>query len=99
MKLVSAMIFLFLCLTISGPLDADVLVINEAETSDDRPDLPQNGLSKAQVRQSHGEAQVEHPAIGDPAITRWDYSEYSVYFEGDKVITAVVKPKAYPRKQ
>ncbi len=93
MKLITSMIFLSFCIISSGAVFADVLVINQAVTSDDRPDLPQNGLSKAQVREAHGEPQIEHPAIGDPAITRWDYQEYSVYFELDKVITAVVKPK------
>ena len=98
MRLITSILFLFLGVISTGTTFADVLVINEVVTSDDRPDLPQNGLTKDQVRQSHGEPQIEHPAVGDPPITRWDYPEYSVYFELDRVITAVVKPTPYSSK-
>jgi len=73
---------------------ADVLVIPEATTSTDRPELPQNGLTRTQVRQQHGEPLTEHSAIGEPPISRWDYEEFSVFFEYDLVITAVLKPLA-----
>ena len=74
------------------PVFADVLVIPGVNTSTDRTELPQNGLSMMQVKQQHGEALQEHNAVGDPPITRWDYESFSVFFEYDRVITAVLKP-------
>ena len=31
----------------------------------------------------------EHQPVGQPPITRWDYREFSVYFEYDHVINSV----------
>ena len=32
---------------------------------------------------------TEHPSVGNPPITRWDYREFSVYFEHTHVINSV----------
>ncbi|MCF6262275.1 MAG: hypothetical protein L3J24_01585 [Xanthomonadales bacterium] len=72
---------------------ADVLRMPDMLTSEELPGLPQNGLTQQQVRQQHGSPLKEHPAIGDPPITRWDYQDYSVFFENKLVITAVQKPE------
>ena len=37
-----------------------------------------------------GLADEEHPAVGHPPITRWDYRSFSVYFEYDHVINSVL---------
>ncbi len=73
-------------------INADVLLIYDDITSDDRPDLPQNGMTQERVRLQHGEPILEHGAVGEPPITRWDYENYSVFFEYNLVITAVLKP-------
>jgi hypothetical protein len=58
------------------------------------PDAPSRGLSMAQVEKRYG-APVSKlsPAGGDapkhPTINRWQYDNYIVYFERDRVITAV----------
>ena len=36
-----------------------------------------------------GLADEEHQPVGQPPITRWDYREFSVYFEYDHVINSV----------
>jgi len=41
------------------------------------------------VLERFGLADEEHPAVGKPPITRWDYREFSVYFEYDHVIDSV----------
>jgi len=41
------------------------------------------------VRASFGEPDKIVSAVGDPPITRWQYPEYVVYFEYDRVITSV----------
>ena len=51
--------------------------------------LPSRGDSKNTVLERFGLADEEHPAVGTPPITRWDYREFSVYFEGSRVINSV----------
>ena len=41
------------------------------------------------VLERFGLPDEEHPAVGSPPITRWDYREFSVYFEYDHVVDAV----------
>lgn len=52
-------------------------------------DLPRNNLTMDQVRSRFGPPDEERPAVGQPPITRWIYADYSVYFEYDRVLTAV----------
>jgi hypothetical protein len=54
--------------------------------------LPTKHLSSDSVKQQFGEPVTIHPTIGNPPITRWDYPNFSVYFEYDHVIHAVKKP-------
>ena len=51
---------------------------------------PTHGMSMQMVKRRFGEPAKIHPQVGDPPITRWDYSDYSVYFEYQYVLTAVV---------
>jgi hypothetical protein len=76
------------------PVCAEVLLIEAIgqeppNTSEGLP-RPTNGMTMAQVREQFGEPVKEHPWIGDPPITRWDYARYSVFFEYDKVLNTVV---------
>lgn len=52
--------------------------------------LPQLGESKRAVLERFGLADEEHPPVGQPPITRWDYRSFSVYFEYDHVIDSVL---------
>ena len=52
--------------------------------------LPQLGESKRSVLERFGLADEEHPPVGQPPITRWDYRSFSVYFEYDHVINSVL---------
>lgn len=51
---------------------------------------PTRGMTMDQVRGRFGEPVVEHPWVGAPPITRWDYADYSVFFEYKHVLTSVV---------
>ena len=64
-------------------------------------DLPQRGASQRSVLERRGLADQEHAAVGQPPITRWDYREFSVYFEYDHVINSVRhhQPRATPNKE
>ena len=43
------------------------------------------------VESTYGAPAQKHATVGQPPITRWDYPNFSVYFEHDRVIHAVVK--------
>lgn len=55
----------------------------------DERNLPHKGESKRSVLERFGLADEEHAPVGQPPITRWDYREFSVYFEYDHVIDSV----------
>jgi len=71
------------------PLRADVLLIEEVRQSE-RLKLPENGTSMADVRAKYGEPVNALAAVGDPPITRWDYDQWSVYFEYELVLFTVL---------
>ena len=66
----SMLLFLTLALIVSGPVSADVLLIDGIQSA---PALqtPRNGLSMAKVRQQFGEPAQEVPAVGEPPISGW----------------------------
>ena len=51
---------------------------------------PNRGSSMAAVQGRFGEPTQRHATIGNPPITRWDYPQFSVYFEHDRVLHAVL---------
>lgn len=72
-----------------GTLSADVLLIEEVRQAE-RMDLPTNGMKQADVRARFGEPVTTHAPVGDPPITRWDYTGWSVYFEYNLVLFTVL---------
>lgn len=63
--------------------------------------LPQRGDSQQVVLARHGEPLRRHPPVGgsspvQPPITRWDYDRFSVFFERQRVIDAVVPDAPAP---
>ncbi|HEX7030519.1 MAG TPA: hypothetical protein VF254_07980 [Gammaproteobacteria bacterium] len=75
----------------------DVVVLEEVPPADAGApapardiDMPTRGMDMDKVRRVYGEPLNRHAAVGDPPITRWDYENYSVFFEYDKVIHSVV---------
>ncbi len=55
-------------------------------------DRPAKGMSMKTVEAKFGAPQDRHEAVGNPPITRWDYPLFTVYFEHEYVIHAVVNP-------
>lgn len=76
------------------PASAEVLLIEaihqEPPNSAEGLPRPRGGMTMDQVRKTFGAPLKEHPWVGDPPITRWDYDKYSVFFEYDKVLNTVV---------
>ena len=53
-------------------------------------DRPNRGSSMATVQGRFGEPTNRHATVGQPPITRWDYPQFSVYFEHDRVLHSVL---------
>lgn len=54
-------------------------------------DKPKRGMTQASVEANFGSPQTTRAAVGEPPITRWEYADFVVFFEYDKVIHAVSK--------
>ncbi len=52
---------------------------------------PAKGTSKTQVEAQFGAPAQQSGPVGTPPIYTWNYGDFTVYFEGDKVIHSVVK--------
>lgn len=52
---------------------------------------PQSGTTQASVEARFGAPVAKRVPVGDPPISRWEYADFIVYFEYDRVIHAVVK--------
>jgi hypothetical protein len=73
-----------------GTAGADTLDMQgvAAPGSDGRPT---RGMTQANVEARYGAPASVKAPVGDPPITRWEYTNFVVYFEYDKVIHAVRK--------
>ncbi|CDZ92828.1 MULTISPECIES: hypothetical protein [Pseudomonadaceae] len=79
-----------LLLALSLPAQGDVIRIPVGQQGAGDIATPSRGATKTQVLERFGLADEEHPAVGQPPITRWDYRTFSVYFEGNRVINSVI---------
>ncbi|MDH3265780.1 MAG: hypothetical protein OEM25_02335 [Gammaproteobacteria bacterium] len=52
---------------------------------------PTRGMTAASVESKFGAPQAKQAAVGEPPISRWEYRDFVVFFEYDRVIHAVVK--------
>ena len=85
---------LLLALGAMAPASADVLQVPQTGPTTAVPagmEIPVRGMHMEQVEQMYGKPQAIDPPVGEPPITRWDYPDYSVYFEYSYVIQSVVK--------
>ncbi len=60
--------------------------------------LPHKGSTMEQVESQYGAPTDKKPAVGQPPITRWMYPAFTVYFEYNHVINAVVN-KSSPEEK
>ena len=77
-------------LAASGSALAETLVVDDQLTvRDSSVDRPKRGSTMTDVEKRFGTPVEKHPTVGQPPITRWDYTGFSVFFEHDRVIHAV----------
>jgi hypothetical protein len=60
--------------------------------------LPRKGSTMVEVESQYGAPDQKLAAVGKPPITRWQYAAFTVYFEYDHVINAVVNKSSAEEK-
>lgn len=75
---------------IFGAAGADTLKMEDMAAGKDQS-RPTRGMTAASVESRFGTPQAKVAPVGDPPISRWEYKEFIVYFEYDRVIHAVRK--------
>lgn len=80
---------LLTCLLLALPAGAQTIEIPVGDQGDQGLSLPARGESQRAVLERFGLPDEERPAVGKPPISRWDYREFSVYFESGRVIDSV----------
>jgi hypothetical protein len=78
------------CAGASAALAETLVVDDQVTLRDSSVETPRRGVTMTQVEARFGAPATRHEAIGAPPITRWDYPGFSVFFERDRVIDAVV---------
>lgn len=91
-KQYAAWMLLPLSITVT-PVQAEVLRIplGQQNAKLQQIDKPTLGMTKASVLAQYGEPQQRYAAVGEPPISRWQYSEFTVYFESNVVMHSVVQ--------
>jgi hypothetical protein len=81
-----------LCAMLAGGAAlAETIVVNDQVTvRQSNIARPTRGMHMTQVESKFGAPATRHPTVGRPPITRWDYPDFSVFFEHDIVIHSVV---------
>ena len=69
---------------------ADTLEM-EGLSPDQSSARPTRGMTAASVESKFGMPQARVAPVGDPPISRWEYRDFVVFFEYDRVIHAVVR--------
>ena len=75
---------------INLPPTEEVAPTAVTETTEYTVQLPGRGMSMEMVQNRFGEALEKYSAVGEPPITKWQYNNFTVYFESEFVIHAVV---------
>lgn len=71
---------------------ADVLIMDGVDqTRSSERSRPSRGMSMRVVEAEFGAPTSRRAAVGEPPITRWEYPGFTVFFEHQFVIHAVVR--------
>jgi len=74
----------------AGAAFAETLVVDDQVVlKNSAVERPARGSTMTSVESRFGAPNQKHATVGQPPITRWDYSGFSVFFENDRVIHAV----------
>ena len=79
-----------LAIGLMASVNADTLKTSGISAGEDGS-RPVRGTTQTQVEAKYGSPVTKMAAVGDPPISRWEYPDFTVYFEYDRVIHAVIK--------
>jgi len=93
MAKVSAIILLALSIGALSTVSAQNPDMSGAQDSAtfDQAGKPTRGMTQDSVQANFGSPQSTTAAVGEPPISRWNYAEFVVFFEYDRVIHSVTK--------
>ncbi len=74
---------------IASELHAESLAMPVSTQGEVSQQTPRNGQNKAKVESTFGQPLQRVAAVGEPPISKWVYSDFTVYFEHDIVLHAV----------
>ena len=57
----------------------------------EQPGKPTRGMTQERVQAEFGSPESTQAAVGEPPISRWEYANFVVFFEYDRVVHAVSK--------
>jgi hypothetical protein len=78
-------------LVVALPLAAETLVIDgQVAVASSNVPTPPRGSTMADVERNFGAPMVKRDSVGNPPITKWEYANFVVVFENDRVLHAVV---------
>lgn len=80
-----------LLLAAMGIASAETLKMDGASAMSSDDGRPSRGMTQASVESKYGNPASVKAPVGEPPITRWEYTDFVVFFEHDKVIHAVLK--------
>ncbi len=87
LRIVSAIALLF---AFGALANAETANLGGASAGSDEG-RPTRGMTQASVQSKYGSPVSVEAPVGEPPITRWEYSDFVVFFEHDRVIHAVLK--------
>jgi hypothetical protein len=74
------------------PASADTLLIEGLQSaSSSSNERPVRGMSMDTVQTKWGQPLTQRGAVGEPPISRWEYGDFIVFFEYQRVIHAIRK--------
>ncbi len=79
------------CLAALSAGQADTLLLDDLEARGSSAPRPTRGMSMDRVEARFGTPVNRMAAVGEPPISRWEYPDFTVYFEYQFVIHAVQK--------
>jgi hypothetical protein len=93
MAKISSIILIAVSFGLLGIVNAQNLDMSgaEGEITFDQPGKPTRGMSQESVQANFGAPESTVAAVGDPPISRWEYSDFVVFFEHNLVIHSVTK--------
>ncbi len=86
---------LLVACAVSATAAAETIVVDgQLQVAPTTVPHPHRSQTMRQVQRRFGAPEKRYPAVGRPPITRWDYPDFSVFFEYNRVVHAVVHAPA-----